>query len=251
VNGLNLQGRVALITGGTRGIGLAIAQTFAAHGADVVICGHSDSVAANAVKKRIQEEYNVKVVSCFGDVGDSAVAQDMIKNVFSEFRQLDILVNNAGVLKDSIIGMIPEDEIDDVLTTNVKGVINFTQAAARLMARGENGSIVNIASIIGRVGNSGQLVYGASKAAVIGATYSAAKELAAKNIRVNAIAPGYIDTDMITGISSEKDKERRDSIAMGRIGQPEDIANTALFLASDLSAYVTGQVIGVDGGMLI
>jgi len=160
-------------------------------------------------------------------------------------------VNNAGVLQDGLIGMIAEKDIDETLSTNIKGIINFTQAAARLMSRGKSGSIINISSIIGRFGNKGQLVYGASKAAVIGATLSAAKELAPNGIRVNAIAPGYINTDMIQQVPPEIDQERRASIGMDRIGEPEDVANLSLFLGSDMSAYITGQTIGVDGCMLV
>jgi 3-oxoacyl-[acyl-carrier protein] reductase len=161
------------------------------------------------------------------------------------------LVNNAGILDDALIGMISEESIDNTLNTNVKGVINFTQAAARLMERSGGGSIINVASIIGRYGNRGQVVYGASKAAVIGATLSSSKELAGKNIRVNAVAPGYIATDMIKNIDPAIDAIRRASIGMGRVGLPQDVANANLFLASDLSSYITGQTIGVDGAMLV
>ncbi len=248
---IQLTDRVAIVTGGARGIGLAISTIFAAHGANLIIGGCSSKESLERTADALASEYGVTVLTVFGDVGDSAVAQTAAKLAFSNFKRLDILVNNAGVLDDALVGMIREEVIDKVLSTNVKGVINFTQAAARLMARNGGGSIINMSSIIGRVGNSGQLVYGASKAAVIGATMSAAKELAEKGIRVNAIAPGYINTDMIANIDEATDQQRRASIAMGRIGQPEDIANVALFLASDLSSYVTKQVIGVDGGMLI
>ena len=243
---IQLTDQVAIVTGGSRGIGLAISTMFAAHGANLIIGGCSSKEFLESTADALAGEYGVTVLTVFGDVGDNAVAQAAAKLAFSNFKRLDILVNNAGVLDDALVGVI-----DKVLSTNVKGVINFTQAAARLMARGGGGSIINMASIIGRVGNSGQLVYGASKAAVIGATMSAAKELAEKGIRVNAIAPGYIETDMIASIDEATDQQRRASIAMGRIGKPEDVANVALFLASDLSLYVTKQVIGVDGGMLI
>jgi len=246
-----LEGRVAIVTGGTRGIGLAISRTLAAHGSNLIIGGHSDEARAKQVASELADEFGVAVLTAIGDVGDPAVANFAAKVAFDEFRQLDIVVNNAGVLEDALIGMISNESVEKVLSTNVKSVINFTQSCARLLARGGGGSIINVSSIIGRVGNSGQLVYGASKAAVIGATLSAAKELAEKNVRVNTIAPGYIDTDMIAGIDAETDQARRDSIAMKRVGTPEDVANVALFLSSDLSSYVTGQVIGVDGGMLI
>lgn len=186
-----------------------------------------------------------------GDAGDFAFCQDMYKQIFSRFKRLDILVNNAGVLEDSLLGMVNPDLIRRVFSANVDGVIYNMQFATRLMQRNRSGSVINMSSIIGRVGNEGQVVYGASKAAVIGATYSGAKEFAAHGIRVNAIAPGFIDTDMTRSIGADKYAERMASIKMKKIGTPEDIANMALFLGSDLSSYVTGQVIGVDGGMLI
>ena len=251
MSGLQLDGRVAIVTGGTRGIGLAISKVLAAHGAHVIIGGHTSIECLQEAADAISTEFGVSVLTAFGDVSDPKVSQSAAKAAFTNFKRLDILVNNAGILDDALIGMIKEEAIDRVLSTNVKGVINFTQAAARLMARGHSGSIINISSIIGKVGNGGQLVYGASKAAVIGATLSAAKELAGQNIRVNAIAPGYIETEMIAHLDKTTDQQRRDSIPMKRIGIPQDVANTALFLASELSTYVTKQVINVDGGMLI
>lgn len=248
---IDLSDRVAVITGSTRGIGLAIAEKFAAHGASLVINGVSNRERLNDVASELSSRHGVKVETVFGSVNSSDVAGQLAKVAFKSFRRADILVNNAGILKDSLIGMIPQEQIDDTLDINVKGVIYCTQAFSRLMGRNETSSIINMASIIGRFGNRGQMVYGASKAAVIGATYSASKELAANNIRVNAIAPGYINTDMIKDIPSDIHEERMSSIAMNRVGEAEDIANTALFLGSDLSTYVTGQVIGVDGGMVI
>ncbi len=166
-------------------------------------------------------------------------------------RRLDILVNNAGILRDALIGMISDAEINDVLRTNLIGAIQVTQAAARLMARGKNASIINISSIIGVRGNRGQLIYAASKAGLIGATLSAAKELAPQGVRVNAVAPGYIQTTMIANVPADIHAQRVASIGVGRVGDPQDVANLVLFLASDLSSYITGQVIGVDGGMVI
>ena len=248
---LDLSGKVAVVTGGSRGIGLGIAEVLAAHGANLILCGRSNTPVLDAAAKSIADKFKVEVVTCTGDVGLPETAQQIAKTAFSTYKRLDILVNNAGILIDGLIGMIAQDDIETTLSTNVKGVIHTTQACARLMERRDGGSIINITSIIGRFGNKGNLVYGASKAAVIGATYSASKELAEKGIRVNAIAPGYIDTDMTRGVDPETDQERRESIAMGRVGTTHDIGHTALFLASDLSAYVTGQVIGVDGGMLL
>jgi 3-oxoacyl-[acyl-carrier protein] reductase len=248
---VDLTGRVAVITGSSRGIGYAIADRLAEHGASVILNGVRDQAGLDARAREIAAAHGVPVLSVLADVSSEEGAQQLIKTAHQEFRRLDIMVNNAGVLRDGLIGMIGAADIDETLRINLRGVISGTQAAARLMVRRKSGSIINITSIIGRFGNRGQLVYGASKAGVIGATYSAAKELAASGIRVNAIAPGFIDTDMARGISKEIFEERIRSVAMGRIGTPDDIANAALFFASDLSAYVTGQVLGVDGGMLI
>jgi 3-oxoacyl-[acyl-carrier protein] reductase len=171
--------------------------------------------------------------------------------IFQRYKRLDVLVNNAGILRDALLGMISRELIDDTLNTNVVGPILHLQEAARLMGRKQAGSIINVASIIGRVGNKGQTVYAASKAAVIGMTYAAAKELAPKSIRVNAVAPGFIATDMTRQLTPPVFEERVKSVAMGRIGEAEEVAQTIVFLASDESRYVTGQVIGVDGAMLI
>jgi 3-oxoacyl-[acyl-carrier protein] reductase len=248
---IDLTGKVAVITGSSRGIGWAIAGRFAEAGASIVLNGVRDPAALGARSSELSERFGVKVVPVIADVADDAGAQLLVKTAYAEFRRLDVMVNNAGVLKDGLIGMIQPDDLDSTLRINLRGVINGTQAAARLMQRSRSGSIINMTSIIGRVGNKGQLVYGASKAGVIGATYSAAKELAPAGIRVNAIAPGFIDTDMVQSIRKNLYDERIRSIGMGRIGTPGDVADAALFFASDLSSYVTGQVLGVDGGMLI
>lgn len=185
------------------------------------------------------------------DVTDVAALKNAYKTIFREYGRLDALVNNAGVLQDGLLGMIPAEAINLTLQINTVAVIHNIQEASRLIARSGGGSIVNVSSIIGTNGNDGQVVYAASKAAVIGITKSAAKELASKRIRVNAVAPGFIDTDMVRQLPPAKFDERMRSIRMGRIGQPADVANAILYLVSDLSTYVTGQVIGVDGGMLI
>ena len=251
MSGLDLSDRVAIVTGSSRGIGWAIARRLAENGASVILNGVRDEAGLKARAEELADTYKIEAKPVLADVSEDAGVQTLVKAAHSRFRRLDIMVNNAGILRDGLIGMIHGDDIDATLRINLRGVIAGTQAAARLMVRGKSGSIINIASIIGRFGNKGQLVYGASKAGVIGATYSAAKELAPSGVRVNAIAPGYIDTDMIRSIPADIHRERMDSIAMNRIGAPEDIADAALFLASDLSSYVTGQVLGVDGGMLI
>lgn len=248
---LSLAGRVAVVTGASRGIGAAIAYAFAAHGANLILSGLSNRAALDGLRGELVQRHGVEVDLVIGDAADPATSTAMSKLAFSKYRQLDVWVNNAGVLIDGLIGMVPDNDIQATLGTNLAGVLHGTQAAARLMQRAKSGSIINISSIIGRFGNTGQLVYGASKAGVIGATMSAAKELAPSNIRVNAIAPGFIDTDMVRQLPETKFQERLQSVRMGRIGTPQDIAKTALFLASDLSAYVTGQTIGVDGGMII
>jgi 3-oxoacyl-[acyl-carrier protein] reductase len=246
-----LDGKVALVTGSTRGIGWAVAKALAGNGASVVLNGTHD---ANLLKQRteeLQNEFHVPCVGFFGSVSDHASVKQCYMEIFNKFKRLDILVNNAGVLTDALLGMISSEMIENVLRTNLVGCIYHLQEASRLMGRNKSGSIINISSIVGRFGNEGQAVYGASKAGVIGLTLSASKELAPKNIRVNAIAPGFIETDMVKALPERKYAERLSSIKMGRIGRPEDVANAVLFFASDASAYVTGQVLGVDGGMLI
>ena len=248
---LSLADQVAVITGGARGIGLAVARLLASHGADLVIGARSDQQRADDVAAQIQAEFGVKVCAVVGDVSQSSAAEALARRAFEVGRRIDIWVNNAGILQDGLIGMVPERDVDKVIDVNLKGVIHGVQASARVMRRTGGGSIINISSIIGRVGNTGQLVYGAAKAGVIGATLSAAKELAPLGIRVNAIAPGFISTDMTAQLPPEKIAERLAGIGMGRAGTAEDVADAALFLASDLSKYITGQVIGVDGGMLV
>ena len=195
-------------------------------------------------------KYDCEVYTACYDVRDIEAIKKTFSWIKKEFGQLNVLVNNAGVLDDALLGMIDQKQIQTTFATNIEGVIHHMQYAARLMKK-NGGSIVNLSSIIGRTGNTGQTVYSASKAAVIGATYSAAKELAPHSIRVNAVAPGFIDTDMTKQLSEEKYAERLKEIKMGRIGKAEEVANTIWFLGSDLSTYVTGQVIGVDGGMVI
>lgn len=248
---LSLADRVAVVTGASRGIGAAIAETFAAHGANLILSGLSNETALARLGDDLSGRYDVTVDVVTGNVALPATSAALAKLAFARYRRLDVWVNNAGVLIDGLIGMVPEADIEATLAINLAGVLHGVQAAARLMQRAKAGSIINVASIIGRFGNTGQVVYGASKAGVIGATLSAAKELAPSNIRVNAIAPGFIDTDMVRQLPEAKFAERMASIGMNRIGTAQDIANTALFLASDLSVYVTGQTVGVDGGMVI
>jgi 3-oxoacyl-[acyl-carrier protein] reductase len=247
---IDLTGRVAIVTGASRGIGRAAAESLLKAGCSVVLNARPSN-EASASFAELEAAYPGRVATVLGSVTDSATASALAQSAMSRHKRLDILVNNAGILRDKLIGMISDAEIEELFGVNVIGLIKITQLAARVMARRKSGSIVNVSSIVGRRGNSGQTVYSATKAAVIGATLSAAKELAPMNIRVNAVAPGLIDTSMIKSIPEDKRKNLESHIAMGRVGAPQDVANTILFLASDLSSYVTGQVIGVDGGLIV
>jgi 3-oxoacyl-[acyl-carrier protein] reductase len=247
---IDLSGRVAIVTGASRGIGRAAAESLLKAGCSVVLNARPSN-EASASFAEIAGAYPNRVAAVYGSVADSATATALAQCAISRHKRVDILVNNAGILRDKLIGMISDAEIEELFGVNVIGLIKITQLAARLMARRKSGSIINVSSIVGRRGNSGQTVYSATKSAVIGATLSAAKELAPMNIRVNAVAPGLIKTSMIESIPEDKRKSLESHIAMGRIGEPQDVANTILFLASDLSSYVTGQVIGVDGGLVL
>ena len=246
-----LNQKVAVITGASRGIGLATAQAFAQAGAHVILMGRSLEALEQACTqiRTAQEDARVQAIAC--NVADPHSVRDAFQTVFRSHKKLHALVANAGVLDDALIGMVTPQQIENTFGANTFGTLYCAQYASRLIARSGGGAIINVSSIIGRTGNVGQAVYSGSKAAVIGITQSLAKELAPQAIRVNAIAPGFIDTDMARSIGSEKFAERLASIKMGRIGMPAEVANVALFLASDMASYVTGQVIGVDGGMLI
>ncbi|MHB1688637.1 MAG: SDR family NAD(P)-dependent oxidoreductase [Ignavibacteriaceae bacterium] len=247
----NLNGKIALVTGSAGGIGWATAKTFARFGATVILNDIKSKEILEGRKEELKKDFNCDAEAFQFDVGNFDAVQNAYNDIFKKYKRLDILVNNAGALFDNLVGMIRKQDIEQTFSTNTNGVIYNLQFAARLMQRNKSGSIINIASIVGRVGNEGQVVYGGSKAAVIGITLSAARELAPKNIRVNAIAPGFINTDLIKPLSQEIYNQRLNSIKMKRIGQPEDVANAVLFLASDMSTYITGQVLGVDGGMIM
>ncbi len=241
-----LEGRVALVTGASRGIGAAIARAFAAEGATLLLCARSEGVDTLA---RELDTAQRPARPMRGDISDSAFVRELIGSVRKEHGRLDVLVNNAGILRQGLIGMTSTDQMREMLDVNVLAIMTLTQYATRVMDPQRFPSIVNLASIAGTQGMEGVTAYSASKAAVVGYTLSCAKELAPKGIRVNAIAPGFIDTDMVRGVSADWFERRIQSIRMGRIGTPEDVAGVAVFLASSLSSYVTGQVIGVDGGM--
>ncbi len=247
----NLNGKIAMVTGSAGGIGWATAKTLASFGATVILNDIKSKELLEVRKEELKKDFNCDAEVFQFDVGNFDLVQNAYNEIFKKYKRLDILVNNAGVLFDNLVGMIRKQDVEQTLSTNTNGVIYNLQFAARLMQRNKSGSIINIASIVGRVGNEGQVVYGGSKAAVIGITLSAARELAPKNIRVNAIAPGFINTDLIKFLSKDIYSQRLDSVKMKRIGQPEDVANAVLFLASDLSTYIAGQVIGVDGSMIM
>ncbi len=246
-----LQGKITFITGASRGIGLASARVFAAMGATVIMAARNKQLLDIAVNAILSDVPAAILYPLVCDVADEKSVKSAFQTIFREFRQLDVLLANAGVFDDALIGMVTSEQIQKVFSINTFGVLYCAQYASRLMSRKGSGSIVIVSSIMGSNGNVGQAVYSGSKAALLGITKSLAKELASQNIRVNALTPGFIDTDMAHSVSDEKFAERIASIKMGRIGSPVEVANAALFLASDLSSYITGQVIGVDGGMLI
>lgn len=243
-----LENKIALITGAGRGIGRAIAIALAKEGAEVVINYNGSEERAKEVKQTIEENGGkASIYKC--NVSDFTACEAMIKDIVKEYGHLDILVNNAGITKDGLIMKMKEEDFDSVLNVNLKGTFNTIRHSARQMLKQRSGKIINISSVSGILGNVGQANYAASKAGVIGLTKTMARELGSRGITVNAIAPGFVDTEM-TGVLSEEIRENAcKQIILGRFGKPEDIANTAVFLASDKADYITGQVISVDGGM--
>ncbi|MEI6514917.1 MAG: 3-oxoacyl-[acyl-carrier-protein] reductase [bacterium] len=244
-----MTGKVALVTGAARGIGQAIAKKLAAEGCDVALCDLKAEWLAETVGLI---EAAGRKVKCFeADVSNAAAVETVVDGVMKEFGRVDILVNNAGITKDTLMIRMSEQDWDAVISVNLKGTFLFTKAVARPMMKQRTGTIVNVASIIGLIGNAGQCNYAASKAGVIALTKSAARELASRNVRVNAVAPGFIQTKMTEALPEEVRKKMMDAIPMGRFGQPEDVANVVLFLAGETSSYMTGQVLTVCGGMVM
>ena len=245
---LPLKDRVAVVTGGSRGIGRAIALEFAARGAAIVVNYHKSPEAADEVVKQIVEAGG-KAAAFQADVSDFKQAESLIKFAIETFGDLRILVNNAGITKDTLIMMMSEADWDAVIATNLKSTFNCSKAAVKHMLRKRAGRIINIASVAGQMGNAGQVNYSASKGGQIAFTKSLAREVAARNITVNAIAPGFVDTEILAGMSPDTLEAMLKLVPLARKAKPEEIAYAAAFLASDQAAYITGQVLGVDGGM--
>ena len=244
-----LEGKTAIITGGSRGIGKGIALVFAQHGANVAFTFSSSIESANSLEKELSN-YGTKVKSYQSNAADHKESQDLVENVLSDFGSIDVLVNNAGITKDNLLMRMGEEDFDKVIEVNLKSVFNMTKAVQRTMLKQRKGSIINMSSVVGVKGNAGQSNYAASKAGIIGFSKSVALELGSRNIRSNVIAPGFIETEMTAKLDEKTVDVWRNAIPLKRGGSPEDIANACVFLASDLSAYVTGQTLNVDGGML-
>jgi len=243
-----LQGKTALITGASRGIGEAIARKFAEAGANVAFTYLSSADKALALQNELHQ-HGVKAIAYKSNAASFAEAEHLINNVLMEFQTIDIVVNNAGITRDNLILRISEQQWDEVINTNLKSVFNITKQVIKPMMKQRSGSIINMSSIIGITGNGGQANYAASKAGIIGFTKSVAKELGSRNIRCNAVAPGFIDTEMTARVTDEAKENFMKDIPLGRYGTPDEVAKLCLFLGSDLSSYVTGQVISVCGGL--
>jgi 3-oxoacyl-[acyl-carrier protein] reductase len=245
---LDLTGRMALVTGGSRGIGRAIAETLAAAGAHVVVNYHANEAAAEAVCMAIQSQGGT-AQAIQADVSQSSDVERLLKTSLDGGGRLDILVNNAGITRDGLLLRMKEDDFDSVLHTNLRGVYLCTRAALRPMTKQRAGRIINIASVVGLRGNAGQANYAAAKAGIIGFTKSVAREIASRSITVNAIAPGFIETDMTGTLDEAARQEVLRTIPLNRLGLPQDVADLVCFLASDAAGYITGQTLSVDGGM--
>lgn len=245
-----LKDKVAIVTGGTRGIGRAIALKLADNGANIVINYRNSDKEAEELKV-ILEEKGVKVLTVKCDISNFEDSKNLMDKCKEVFGKIDILVNNAGITKDTLIMRMKEEDFDNVIDVNLKGTFNCAKHASAIMLKQRFGKIINMTSVVGIVGNAGQVNYAASKAGVIGLTKSLAKELGSRGITVNAVAPGFINTDMTASLSEKVKEEASKNIPLKRLGDPEDVANLVGFLASDASNYITGQVINVDGGMVM
>jgi 3-oxoacyl-[acyl-carrier protein] reductase len=244
-----LENKSAIITGATRGIGRGIAVEFAKQGANVAFTYSSSVEAASALEEELKS-YGVEAKGYQSNAADFEAAQQLAKDVNAAFGAIDILVNNAGITKDNLLMRISEEDFDKVIEVNLKSVFNLTKAVIRPMMKQRAGSIINMSSVVGLKGNAGQANYAASKAGIIGFSKSIALELGSRNVRSNVVAPGFIETEMTAKLDEKVVQGWRDGIPLKRGGQPEDIANACVFLASDMSSYITGQTLSVDGGML-
>ena len=245
---LNLKNKTAVITGSSRGIGKKIAETLANEGVNVVITA-TNLEKASKIAEEIKSSYNVETLGLEHDAKSSESCKDVIAKTIEKFGSIDILVNNAGITKDMLVIQMDDNAWNDVLSTNLSGAFYTSREAAKNMLRARKGKIINISSVIGKMGNAGQVNYAAAKAGLIGITKSMAKEFAPRNICVNAIAPGFIQTDMTDALPEDTVKGIMSITPLKKLGTPEDVANLVLFLASDMSNYITGEVIAVDGGM--
>ncbi|WP_033170373.1 3-oxoacyl-[acyl-carrier-protein] reductase [Selenomonas sp. ND2010] len=245
-----LDGKVALVTGASRGIGRAIAVRLASEGAKVAINYAGNTAKAEEVKAEI-EKNGGEAILVQADISSAEAVDAMIEKVTESFGQIDILVNNAGITRDGLLMRMKDEDFEAVINTNLKGVFYCTKAVSKLMMKKRSGRIVNMASVVGLMGNAGQANYAAAKAGVIGFSKSAAKELAARGINVNVVAPGFIATDMTAAMTDKAKEATLAGIPLKRMGQPEDVANAVLFLVSDYASYITGQIVNVDGGMVM
>ena len=245
-----LENKGAVVTGGSRGIGRAVAEALAAEGATVAVIYAGNIKAAEDTVRTI-EEAGGKAFAVQCDVADEAAVTDMVKMVHEKLGTIDVFVNNAGITRDGLLMRMKREDWDAVLNTNLTGVYNCTKAVTKIMMKQRSGSVINMTSVVGETGNAGQANYAAAKAGVIGFTKSVAKELASRNIRVNAVAPGCIDTDMTAVLSDAVKEEMIKSIPLGRTAAPEEVAQAVVFLASQKAGYITGQTLNVDGGMVM
>ncbi|MCL2484804.1 MAG: 3-oxoacyl-[acyl-carrier-protein] reductase [Endomicrobia bacterium] len=245
---MKLKGKTAVITGSAQGIGRAIAEVFAQQGANVVISDINAEVSQKT-SEEIKEKYGVEVLSVAANVAKLEDCENLVKSSLDKFSKIDILINNAGITKDNLVLRMSETEWDAVIAVNLKGVFNCIKAVSKPMLKQREGRIINIASVVGQMGNAGQINYSASKGGVIAMTKTCAKEFASRNILVNAIAPGFIRTAMTDKLTEDQKKAMSDMIPLSRLGEAADIANAALFFASDDSSYITGQILAVNGGM--
>jgi 3-oxoacyl-[acyl-carrier protein] reductase len=245
---MKLKGKTAIITGGAQGIGFSIASLFASEGADIAICDVQEEQCQKSAAE-LEQKYKVKTLAVKVDVTQIATCEEMAKKTLDKFGRIDILVNNAGITKDNLLMRMSDQEWDAVLAVNLKGSFNCTKAVVRPMMKQQAGRIINICSIVGLMGNAGQANYSASKGGLIAMTKTCAREFASRNVLVNGIAPGFIRTRMTDALTDEQKQKLSALIPLTRLGEPEDVARAALFLASDDSSYITGQIISVNGGM--